>query len=143
MCSHCVAFNFAILTNASALSKTLTYQHRVCYKYREVRTCNLSRYFNSAELAFFFDMKLTLPVCLRKVLLTNLALGAAFVFSAPASAGSNKEVTENLTESTSARYSDVTVTVSPGISWTLDKDVVVEAEAVEAAAGAVRLLSVL
>lgn len=86
-------------------------------------------------------MKLTLPVCLRKILLTNLALGAAFVFSAPASAGSNKVVTENLTESTSARYEDVTVTVSPGVSWTLDKDVVVKAEAVEAAAAAVILKS--
>lgn len=84
-------------------------------------------------------MKLTLPVCLRKVLLTNLALGAAFVFSAPASAVSDKAVTENFTESTSATYYDVTV--SPGVLWTVGEGVEVSADAVAAEEGAVLLES--
>lgn len=84
-------------------------------------------------------MKLTLPVCLRKVLLTNFALGAAFVFSAPASAVSDKAVTENFTESTSATYYDVTV--SPGVLWTVGEGVKVSADAVAAEEGAVLLES--
>ena len=84
-------------------------------------------------------MKLTLPVCLRKALLAHLALGAAFVFSAPASAGSNKEVTENVTESTPARYSDVTV--SPGVLWTVGEGVKVSADVVAAEEGDVLLES--
>ncbi len=84
-------------------------------------------------------MKLTLPVCLRKALLAYLALGAAFVFSAPASAVSDKEVTESFTESTSATYYDVTV--SPGVVWTVGEGVEVSADAVAAEEGAVLLES--
>jgi hypothetical protein len=84
-------------------------------------------------------MKLTLPVCLRKALLTHLALGAAFVFSAPAPAESDKVVTEDFTESTSATYSDVTV--SPGVLWTIAEDKKVSADAVAAEEGAVLLES--
>ena len=84
-------------------------------------------------------MKLTLPVCLRKVLLARLALGAAFVFSAPASAESDKVVTENFTESTYATYS--VVTVSPGVLWTIGEDKKVSADTVAAEEGAVLLES--
>ena len=84
-------------------------------------------------------MKLTLPVCLRKALLAYLALGAAFVFSAPASAVSDKAVTESFTESTSATYYDVTV--SPGVLWTVGEGVEVSADAVAAEEGAVLLES--
>ena len=84
-------------------------------------------------------MKLTLPVCLRKALLAHLALGAAFVFSAPASAVSDKAVTENVTESSSATYYDVTV--SPGVLWTVGEGVKVSADAVAAEEGAVLLKS--
>ena len=84
-------------------------------------------------------MKLTLPVCLRKVLLAHLALGAAFAFSAPASAESDKAVTENFTESTSATYYDVTV--SPSVLWTVGEGVKVSAHAVAAEEGAVLLKS--
>ncbi len=84
-------------------------------------------------------MKLTLPVCLRKALLGHLALGAAFVFSAPAEAVSDKEVTENVTESASATYYDVTV--SPGVLWTVGEGVNVSANVVAAEEGAVLLES--
>lgn len=84
-------------------------------------------------------MKLTLPVCLRKALLAHLALGAAFVFSAPALAVSNKEVTENVTESSPAAYYDVTV--SPDVLWTVGEGVEVSADAVAAEKGAVLLES--
>ena len=84
-------------------------------------------------------MKLTLPVCLRKALLAHLAFGAAFVFSAPALAVSNKEVTENVTESSSATYYDVTV--SPGVLWTVGEGVEVSADTVAAEEGAVLLES--
>ena len=65
--------------------------------------------FHLNRTCVFFDMKRTLPVCLRKALLAHPALGAAFVFSAPAEAASDKEVAENVTESSSATYYDVTV----------------------------------
>lgn len=84
-------------------------------------------------------MKLSLPVCLRKALLAHLALGAAFVFSAPAEAVTNKEVTENVTESSSATYYDVTV--SPGVLWTVGEGVNVSADVVAAKEGAVLLES--
>ena len=84
-------------------------------------------------------MKLTLPVCLRKALLAHLAFGAAFVFSAPAEAVSDKEVTENVTESASATYYDVTV--SPGVLWTVGEGVNVSADVVAAEEGAVLLES--
>ena len=84
-------------------------------------------------------MKLTLPVCLRKALLAHLALGAAFVFSAPAEAVTNKEVTENVTETSTATYYDVTV--SPGVLWTVGESVNVSADVVAAEEGAVLLES--
>ena len=84
-------------------------------------------------------MKLTLPVCLRKALLAHLALGAAFVFSAPAEAVSDKEVTKDVTESSTATYYDVTV--SPGVLWTVGGGVNVSADVVAAEEGAVLLES--
>lgn len=95
--------------------------------------------FHLTRTCVFFSMKLTLPVCLRKALLAHLALGAAFVFSAPAEAVSDKEVTENVTESSSATYYDVTV--SPGVLWTVGEGVNVSADVVAAEEGAVLLES--
>lgn len=95
--------------------------------------------FHLNRTCVFFDMKLTLPVCLRKALLAHLALGAAFVFSAPAEAVTNKEVTENVTETSTATYYDVTV--SPGVLWTVGESVNVSADVVAAEEGAVLLES--
>ena len=84
-------------------------------------------------------MKLTLPVCLRKALLAHLALGAAFVFSAPAEAESDKEVTKDVTESSSANYNNVTVSLD--VLWTVGEGVNVSANVVAAEEGAVLLES--
>lgn len=95
--------------------------------------------FHLNRTCVFFSMKLTLPVCLRKALLAHLALGAAFVFSAPAEAVSDKEVTKDVTESSTATYYDVTV--SPGVLWTVGGGVNVSADVVAAEEGAVLLES--